>query len=205
MSQKIHKNLPIAEILNIVPDAVELMLAEGLNCVGCGANTTETLEQGMEIHGFSPEEITMMAAKIEKLRQENETKKELKSPTPADYMAQKIDEGNKTYYKVASMMFSQKAYDAIHMLAEGKNGLGIRVEAGGCAGFSMKYDYQSGPKEDEQTFSLSNKIDLYMNTFTFDKLYESIVDFESGLKGSGLKFHNPNSKASCSCGISVAF
>lgn len=204
----ITKDLPIAEILELVPDAVELMLAEGLHCVGCGANTMETLEQGMELHGFSPEDITLMVTKIEKLRQEKEAEKaanQVKTPQPQDFQAKPIEEGNKTYYQVAGMTFSQAAYDAIHSLSPDKPGLGIRMEAGGCAGYSLKYNYQTGPKDDEKVFSLSNKMEIYLNDFTFDKLHSSVVDFESGLSGSGLKFINPNTKASCSCGISVAF
>lgn len=204
--KEITKTLPIAEILEIVPDAVEIMLDEGLHCVGCDANTMETLEEGMIGHGFSDDEITIMVTKIEALRRNQAAKADqLKKPEKEDFMAQKIEKGNKTYYQVAGMMFNEKSYDAIHALANGKSGLQIRIEAGGCAGYSMKYDYQDAPKEDEKAYSLSNKIDLYLNDFTFDKLHDSIVDYESGLHGSGLKFINPNTKASCSCGTSVAF
>ena len=204
MTKPITADMTIAEILNTVPDAVELMIAEGLNCVGCGAVSFETLEDGMTAHGFSPEEIITMVAKIESLRRQKEAEK-MHKPTAKDKTVEQIQEGNKTYHRIASMMFSQKAYNAIHDLANDKPGLQIRVEAGGCAGFSMKYNYAEKPQQDEETYPLSDTINLYINAFTFDKLYESVVDFESGLQGSGLKFINPNTKASCSCGTSVAF
>lgn len=204
-SQPIHKDMPIAEILELVPDAVEIMLEKGLHCVGCSANSMESLAQGMELHGLSAEDVTIMVTKIEKLRQQQLKETSTKHPEPEDFKSQEITEGNKTYYKVAKMMINQKAYDAIHSLANGAKGLAIRIEAGGCAGFSMKYDYTNKPQPDEKIYALSDQIKLFINDFTFNKLIDSVVDFESGLHGSGLKFHNPNSKAACSCGTSIAF
>jgi iron-sulfur cluster assembly accessory protein len=203
-TMQITKEMTIADILETAPDSVEIMLEEGLHCVGCGANTMETLEEGMLSHGFTDDEIDQVVAKINET-QAQKAHEEVKTPTKEDFICTEIIEGNKKYFRLAGLLLSQKAFDAIHQLADAKEGLAVRMEAGGCAGYTLKYDYQDTPQSDENCFELSEKISLFINDFTFDKLHGSIVDFESGLKGSGLKFTNPNSKSACSCGISVGF
>ena len=205
---QINKDMPIAEILKLAPDSVEIMLNAGLHCVGCGANTMETLAEGMIGHGFSEEEIYDLVDQINDLSEPTKTEGKTQKqnvPEVADITVIKIQEGNKTYYKLAGLMFSKNAYKNLHNLANGKPGLKIRVEAGGCSGYSNKYDFADDPDDDEKTYHLSDTLALYLNDFTFDKLYGSVIDYETGLHGSGLKFHNPNVKKQCHCGTSFGF
>lgn len=201
MLSKITKDMPIAEILAVVPDSVELMIESGLHCFGCGSNGYETLEQGMLGHGFAEDEIEDLVHRINLL---NVKEEEVHKPQEEDFKAKKVKEGDVTYYKVAGMLFTLNGYKALHRLAD-KAGLQIRVEAGGCSGYSNTYDFKDAPKQDEKVYKLSKDLAIYMNDFSFNKLYSCIVDFESGLRGAGLTFDNPNVKGSCSCGHSWSF
>lgn len=201
---KITKFWPINKILEVFPDSVELMVEIGLHCFGCHANSIERLNEGMLSHGFTEEEINEFVndlnSEFNKYKEKNLTK-----PLPNDFTTEIVKEANTQYYKCAGLLFTQTAYDALHELLEDFKGLQIKLDAGGCSGYSYIYDFKNSPDDDEMEFKLSEKITLYINDFTFDKLKGTIVDFKFGIKDAGLKFTNPNTKDSCHCGTSVGF
>lgn len=195
--------MPIRHILDLFPDSAQVLLGEGLHCIGCDANLEESLEQGAKAHGFSEERITKIMSRLNELYQAQKTT-HTKKPEEKDFSVEEVQEGNKKYFSLAGMLFSEKAYRALHELATAK-GLRLRIDAGGCSGYTYHYDFKDQPGEDEKTYTLSDSLDIYMNDFSFDKLHGSIVNFESGLHGAGLQFFNPNTKKTCSCGSSVGF
>ena len=192
----------IADILEIVPEALDMMIEMDLHCMGCSGASSETLAMGMEAHGYLEKDVDDFIKKIIILHEKNT--EELKEPVASDFLAEKIQEGNKVYTKLGGMVFSENAYKKLHELASSK-GFQIRVEAGGCSGYGYKYDYVEAPESDESVYKLSDELDIYMSNFTFDKLKDSVVDFSGGIHGSGLKFINPNEKNACHCGSSVGF
>lgn len=200
MIKEITKEMPISEILREVPEAVELMLDIGLHCVGCNASSFETLEQGMTGHGFDKEDIKDFVEDINSVYKEQQKKKDLNLKSGESEL--EIREGN-NIYKLAGLEFTEAAYKALHELKE-KAGLQIVMEAGGCSGYKLQYDFQEGPKEDESVYKLSGDLEIYINNFTEEKLKGSTVEFKSGLHGSGLTFINPNTKESCGCGTSFS-
>lgn len=202
--KKITKFWRISKILETVPDSVEVMIEQGLHCYGCSANTEERLFEGMETHGFSEDQIDQVVDEINDIYAEQQKNADkLQEPTESDfYIEQQMQNGELTY-KVAGVVLTQRAFDAIKDLREGNTCLLIKVEAGGCNGYSYKYEYSSQPQG--HVFTLTSEIDICMDTFTFNKVKDSIVDFEAGLHGSGLVFNNPNAKNECHCGVSVGF
>jgi Fe-S cluster assembly iron-binding protein IscA len=112
----------------------------------------------------------------ELLKAELNKKKNL--PTDSDKIATKVEEANKTYYRIAGLLFTEFAYDTLHDMLEDLNGLQIRLDAGGCSGYSYTYDFTNQPQPDEATYPMSDKLYIYMNDFTFDKLYGTVVDFK---------------------------
>jgi iron-sulfur cluster assembly accessory protein len=199
---EVKKTMTIADILESVPDSVQVMLDAGLHCVGCHANLYETLEEGMLGHGFNNEEIDELVAKINSIGKEQAAEKK---PTEEDFKTEKVREDEELFYILGGLKLTEKAYHSIHELANGKKGLQIRIDAGGCSGYSYKYDFADKPEQDEKKYTLSDNITIFMNDFSFDKLHGSVVDFQSGLQGSGLTFENPNTTGSCGCGTSVGF
>jgi|GEM_PF-746353 len=53
----IKKDMLIAEIVEEHPELVPLIMDYGVHCVGCGASTFETLEEGFTGHGLDDEEV----------------------------------------------------------------------------------------------------------------------------------------------------
>ena len=66
MSEKITADMTIGEAIQNNPKVAEILLNEGIHCVGCGAAYWETIEQGMQGHGKSKEEVYKIVEKINK-------------------------------------------------------------------------------------------------------------------------------------------
>ncbi len=64
--QKITKEMNIIEILEKNPNAAEILMKAGLGCIGCAMAHTETLEQGLQAHGFESKEIEEVMKKLNK-------------------------------------------------------------------------------------------------------------------------------------------
>ena len=53
----ITKDMTIGELVQLYPSVVEILIEEGVRCVGCGAAHFETIEEGLSSHGKTEEEI----------------------------------------------------------------------------------------------------------------------------------------------------
>lgn len=53
----ITKDSIIADIIKEKPEAIEILMAFGMGCVGCPSAQMETLEQACFIHGLNLEEV----------------------------------------------------------------------------------------------------------------------------------------------------
>ena len=60
----ITKDMLIGDVVNKYPHAIEIMLSNGLHCVGCSANPYETIEQGAKAHGLADDAIDNMVKQI---------------------------------------------------------------------------------------------------------------------------------------------
>lgn len=49
---KISKDMLIAEILRVKPEAAEILMAHGMGCIGCPSSQMESLEQAAMVHGM---------------------------------------------------------------------------------------------------------------------------------------------------------
>ena len=203
---KITKYWSIQKILQEVPGSVDCMVEFGIDCFSCNADKTETLEEGVKSHGFKDDDVTKLVDNINQSWSAY-LLKNYQKPSQADYQLEVIEEGNKTYHKIAGIMFTEKAYQAIlNLNTDNSEFFILELTSGGCSGYSYEYKYSNQNTLSEPIlFQISPTLKLATNLFTFDKLKGSTVDFESGLKGSGLIFINPNSKANCHCGVSVGF
>ncbi len=54
---KINKEMTIAEVLRVKPEAATVLMSRGLHCLGCVIAQGETLEQAAEVHGIPVEEL----------------------------------------------------------------------------------------------------------------------------------------------------
>jgi len=54
---KITKEMPITEIIQLYPQALQIFTKYNLGCLGCIAARFETLEDGLIAHGINVEEF----------------------------------------------------------------------------------------------------------------------------------------------------
>ena len=64
--KKITKKTKLSGILNINPDAAEILFKEGLSCIGCPMAMQETLEEGCLAHGMSKKDIDKLVERLNK-------------------------------------------------------------------------------------------------------------------------------------------
>lgn len=72
--KKITKKTKINKIIKQCPEATEILMDYGLNCVGCHFSNHDTLETGLKIHGLD-HEIEMILKDINKIIREKESVK----------------------------------------------------------------------------------------------------------------------------------
>ena len=64
LNKKVTKDILMSDLVFAHPEAVEVLMDYGLHCVGCAANSFDTVEMGTKIHGMSDEEINEMMVKV---------------------------------------------------------------------------------------------------------------------------------------------
>jgi len=55
--KKVSKKMSFTEIMEIAPEAGEVLFNSGMHCIGCGMAAFETLEQGAMAHGLDADKI----------------------------------------------------------------------------------------------------------------------------------------------------
>lgn len=186
MTEQITKEMTIASILGKWPEKGQKLAQEmaswGLNCVGCGASTWETLEAGMLSHGMQPNQVEGLVSRLNEI------------------LHQKLDPTTITVTPRAASKFKQIAEE--EGLASAALRLGDRP--GGCSGFEYLLEFSEALGPNDVLFS-SNGVDVHVDKDSLSRLLGCEIDFLDGLNSSGFKISNPNVKASCSCGSSQTY
>ena len=55
--QIINKNMTIAETVSKYPETIPVLMRSGMHCIGCPMALSETLEQGLSVHGMDIDKI----------------------------------------------------------------------------------------------------------------------------------------------------
>ena len=190
---EITKEMAIGNILAEHPEKVhllsEIMLDFGIHCVGCGAATFETLEQGVLGHGFSEEELNKLVVELNKAIKEKGKKKSVKE---VENFSLKLSE--RAANKIKEIMKNERKEEGI---------LRVTVLAGGCSGYTYDLEIvEKTPKGDHHMWQ--NGVKIAVDAESMEFLNEAEIDFIDTLKESGFKFINPNSSKECGCGKSFA-
>lgn len=64
MSEKINKNMNIAEALDKNENMAKIFFEYGVGCIGCMMAHAESIEDGLKGHGLSDEEIDKIVEEI---------------------------------------------------------------------------------------------------------------------------------------------
>lgn len=108
------------------------------------------------------------------------------------------------------MLFvSEEAKEQIETLM-GNSGVSIEthfvrvsVTSGGCSGLTYNMDFDDQPQEKDQVFE-DKGVKIVTDLKSFLYLFNTTLEFSSGLDGKGFFFNNPNAARTCGCGESFA-
>lgn len=80
--------------------------------------------------------------------------------------------------------------------------LRLTVEAGGCSGFSYRFELDPGPKEGDAVFAY-DEAQLVVDSVSLEFVRGATVDYAAELIKSNFEVvTNPNAEGSCGCGSS---
>ncbi|MEK6968692.1 MAG: iron-sulfur cluster assembly accessory protein [Nanoarchaeota archaeon] len=174
----ISKDMTIGDFVEQYPQLVEILLDEGVHCVGCGAAFWETLEEGLGGHGKTEEEINDVIKRLNDAASDTKT-----------------DEFNITH----------KAAEKLKELLKSKNkegmALRIKVVSGGCAGHKYSLELDKESQANDTVFDVDGS-QFFVDKESLEQLKGATVDYLETLEDSGFKIHNPNAKTNCGCGKS---
>jgi iron-sulfur cluster assembly accessory protein len=81
--------------------------------------------------------------------------------------------------------------------------LRVAVEAGGCSGFSYKFDLVRQADADDLKVERDGAAAL-VDMVSLALLNGSEIDFVDELAGAEFRVRNPNARSSCGCGVSFS-
>jgi len=81
--------------------------------------------------------------------------------------------------------------------------LRVAVEAGGCSGFSYKFDLVDDADPDDLRVERDGAAAL-VDVMSLALLNGSEIDFVDELAGAEFRVRNPNARSSCGCGVSFS-
>lgn len=103
--------------------------------------------------------------------------------------------------------FTDTAIEAVRnaIKSDGQEGDGLRISVvgGGCSGYQYNLDFEKESRIGDLELDFSG-VKIFVDPVSSGYLKGTVVDYVSGLQGTGFKFHNPNAKRTCGCGSSFS-
>lgn len=89
--------------------------------------------------------------------------------------------------------------------SEGRPGDGLRISivGGGCAGYQYNLDFEQEERIGDVIMDF-NGLKFFIDSVSTGYLWGTVIDYITGLQGSGFKFINPNARRTCGCGSSFS-
>ena len=180
VEQKITKDMTIGDLVKRYPSVTEILLAEGVHCVGCGASYFETIEQGLMGHGHTPEQVE------DAVRRLNE--------------AIPRETGNLDTLRITENA-AKKLKEILKSRKKENYSLRIKVMPGGCSGYQYAFELDTKENKDDQVIKMEG-VKFVVDPDSFSLIRGSRVDYIDSLQGAGFKISNPNAVKTCGCGQS---
>ena len=80
------------------------------------------------------------------------------------------------------------------------------IRGGGCTGYSYVFEFSDKPpRKNDHVIEAEFGVRLYVDPKSMVYLEGTSIHFETGIRGHGFNFDNPNVKSDCGCGESVSF
>jgi iron-sulfur cluster assembly protein len=114
-----------------------------------------------------------------------------------------------THEAVARPLLSltEKAVEQVKTILARENlegyGLRMAVVTSGCSGYSYHMDFEKEQKPSDIVVEIDG-VKIYVDSSSAGHLQGTVIDYTTGLQGSGFKFNNPNVTGTCGCGTSFS-
>lgn len=86
----------------------------------------------------------------------------------------------------------------------GDCGLRLAVVKGGCSGYEYSVKFAAQPSDGDIIFEADKGLKVFIDRDSESLLRGTVLDYQDGLHGAGLRFSNPNAGHDCGCGASFA-
>ncbi|MBI2499094.1 iron-sulfur cluster assembly accessory protein [Candidatus Woesearchaeota archaeon] len=184
VQQYVTKDMTMGDIVQKYPAAIEVMLSNGLHCIGCHVSYWETLEQGTLGHGMTEEQMNKMVDEINIA----------------------ISESISNTEQGKQLILTKKATDKLkNLISTQKNigGLKITVSPGGCAGYHYDFELTDSKKDNDMIIETEG-VKVFIDQESLDMIKGSTIDYVEALQGAGFKVSNPQATSTCGCGQSFS-
>jgi iron-sulfur cluster insertion protein len=105
------------------------------------------------------------------------------------------------------VLFTPSAVEAVAkaLKEEGEEGdfLRVSVVGGGCSGYQYGLDFDKEERMGDVALQFDG-VKIVIDPISLGYLKGTVVDYVSGLHGTGFQFKNPNAKRTCGCGSSFS-
>lgn len=79
------------------------------------------------------------------------------------------------------------------------------IRGGGCTGYSYMFQFEDGEPRKNDCVVQAFGVRILVDPKSMILVKGTTIDFETGIRGHGFRFQNPNVDDSCGCGESVTF
>ncbi len=78
------------------------------------------------------------------------------------------------------------------------------IRGGGCTGYSYLFEFEDNPRSNDHVIT-KDGVRVVVDPKSMILLKGTEIHFETGIRGHGFRFNNPNVDDSCGCGESISF
>ncbi|MEZ4379719.1 MAG: iron-sulfur cluster assembly accessory protein [Nannocystaceae bacterium] len=79
------------------------------------------------------------------------------------------------------------------------------IRGGGCTGYSYLFEFEDKEPRDSDFVVVKDGVTVIVDPKSMRVVDGTEIDFETGIRGHGFRFNNPNVEDSCGCGESITF
>ncbi len=153
----IRRQMPILEIVTLIPEAKSVLAEYGLHCFSCAGSEFETLAEGCAGHGFSEEQIDELVDDLNQMLDQMPARPEMLTVTAA-----------------AAVAIGKIAKD------EQREGEGLAVIADAAGGFCM--EFRPEPDAADRTFAAPEEpaVRVFASPLTLKRIGGATIDFRDG-------------------------
>jgi iron-sulfur cluster assembly accessory protein len=173
--------MTIGDVVKQHPHLAEILLANGVHCVGCGARYFETLEMGFKGHGMTDEKVDSI------VQQMNDAIKNNPASESEDVQLTELA--------------AQKLKEILQRENKADYALRVKVMKGGCAGYSYGLNVDKEVNADDKVIEAFG-VKLIVDAESLPLVKGAKIDYVDALQNAGFRISNPNAKRSCGCGQS---